>query len=349
MTYENASCRLSRRRFIAMTSALLAMPSVARSQSLEGRRIAFLVGTEGSGGYEAYSRLLAKHLAIALPAAQLTVEVVAAADGRLAAKRIAEAAPGDLTIGLFETALLYSELESDDMVPISLADFNWIGKMAVDERVLIASTKSNIVSIEQLAQRTEPAFFPASTIVSRSASESFLLNALLKLPIKPVPGYDGGQRALAMLSGEAQLITGSYPSQKKMLDRGEALALLRLNEVPHPSVDHSIPLLRDLAPEQYEPLVEFIELSNNLGRWVAAPPSIVKEDLAALRAAFDTAVSSPAFLAEAAALDLAIEPLGGEQVQQKLTALLSRKSQLRDILSDTLDCGRRRADGDRSC
>ena len=221
--------------------------------------------------------------------------------------------------------------------------------MAVDERILVASTRSGIKTVKELSQRTEPAIFPASTIVSRSASECFLLDALLGLPMKPVPGYDGAQRSLAFLSGEGQVIVGSYPSQAKMIDNGDAMPLLRLNTVPNPSVPASVPLLKDLAPASFADLIEMIELSNNLGRWIAAPPSIASDDLAVLRGAFDRVVADPGFLAEAKTQQLQIDSMGGAEVQEKLTALLSRKQALRGSLVAALDCGRRRADGDRSC
>ena len=72
-----------------------------------------------------------------------------------------------------------------------------------------------------------------------------------------------------------------------------------------------------------------IELINNLGRWIAAPPSIDAGDLAVLRAAFDTVVATPAFLADAKAQRLQIDPAGGAVVQEKVTALLARKLELR--------------------
>lgn len=349
MSETGGSGGLSRRAFMAAGAALVLAPSIGRAQALAGRRIPFLIGNEGAGGYEAYARLFAKHLALALPSARVTVEVVPAADGRLAAKRIAEAPAGDLTMGLFETALLYSEIEKDDLAPITLAAFKWIGKLAVDERLIVASARSGIKSIEELAARTEPAIFPASTIVSRSASECYLLDALLGLPMKPVPGYDGAQRGLAFLSGEGQVIVGSYPSQARMIASNDAVPILRLNAVPNPSVPATVPLLRDVAPAGHADLIELVELSNTLGRWIAAPPSIADDDLAILRAAFDKVTADPDFLAEARTQKLGIDAMGGAQVQEKLGALLARKQQLRGSLAAALDCGRRRADGARSC
>lgn len=347
-SFIGQSVPLTRRVFlISAAGAVLAGQVVA--SPLSASRIAFLIGNEGSGGYEAYARAFAKHLALALPGTSISVEMVPTADGRLAAKRIAEAPAGDLTIGLFESALLYSEVEKDDLAPISLAGFNWLGKMAVDERVLIASKKSGLRSIGDLSKRASPAVFPASTVASRSSSECYLLNAMLGLPIKPVPGYNGAQRSLAMLSGEGQVVVGSYSSQINLLSQGDAVLLLRLNTVENPRAPTSAPLLRDFAPKQFADIVELIELTDNLGRWIAAPPSIPADDLSKLRTAFDQVVADKDFLAEAAKLNLAIEPLGGAQVQDKVRALLGRKKELRASFAAALACGRQRADGVGAC
>ncbi len=316
---------------------------------LAGRRIAFLIGNEGSGGYETYARVFATHLARALPESSISIEVVPEADGRLAAKRIATAREGELTIGLFETALLYSEIESETATAFSVGAFNWIGKLAVDERVLVAGTASGIRSIDDLEARAEPAIFPASTIVSRSASECYVLNALLGLSIKPVPGYNGGQRALAMLSGEGQVILGSYTSQSKLIDQGAVSVILRLNEVPAPQAPTTAPLLRSLVTPERSLPVDLIEAAATLGRWIAAPPSVAPADLDALRAAFDKVVSNAEYREEMRRTELAVDPLGGAEVQKRVRALLDRKTDLQAALAEAGRCGRLRADGERTC
>jgi tripartite-type tricarboxylate transporter receptor subunit TctC len=345
---EIRSNALTRRGFLAGGLSLAATFST-QADTLDGKSIRFLVGTEGSGGYEAYARTFARHLAITLPNISLSVESMPTADGRLAAKQIAEAPAGSLVIGLFETALLYSEIETDDLAPISLAQFNWLGKMAVDERVVVASTQSGIASVDDLIAKSTPAIFPASTLASRSSSEAYLLNAILGTAIQPVPGYNSAQRSLAMLSGEGQIIVGSYPSQVNLIDQGAANVILRLNAARGGRGDGTVPLLRDRANGSYGPLIELIELSCNLGRWIAAPPSIEGPELRLLREAFDRTVASRAFQDDAKAQRLSLDVLDGASVQQQVRNLLARKAELRTVLHAALDCGRKRATGARAC
>jgi tripartite-type tricarboxylate transporter receptor subunit TctC len=333
---------LTRRALLGLAAAGLSMASsrLAVAGMLAGRRIRFLIGNEGAGGYEAYARLFAKYLSLALPDAALRVETVPTADGRLAAKRIFEARRGDLVIGLFESALMYAEISGEPALAFELDRFNWLGKLAVDERVVVAGKSSGIKSIADLATRTEPAVYPASTIASRGAVECYILNALLDLPIKPVAGYDGGERALAIISGEAQVVVGSYSSSRGLVEDEGAVVILRLNEVANPMVSNSVPLLRDLAPKPVSSLVDLIELSATLGRWIAAPPDALQDDVAALRSAFDQVVRDKAFLAEAAERKIPIDAASGREVQDKIARLLRRKSELSKELSAAVACGK---------
>jgi tripartite-type tricarboxylate transporter receptor subunit TctC len=340
---------MSRRQLIALGGSAFGLwPFGALADLLDRRRIRYLIGAEGSGGYEAYARLFGKHLALAVPSATVAVEMVETADGRLAARYIFESVGDPLTIGLFESALLYEEISIEEHQGYDLAEFNWLGKLAVDERVAIASKLSGIKTLEDLRARKEPAIYPASTVVSRGTADCYLLNAILDLPIKPVPGYNASQRALAMISGEVQVVVGSFSSLRKLVEDEGAAVILRLNDVELPGLGRSVPLLRDVAPKPVSLLVDLIELGGDLGRWIAAPPTIAPDDLAALRAAFDATVASPAFLAEAAEMKMSIAPLGGAEVQRLVDSLLARKGELRDALKAALACGERRAGGDRS-
>lgn len=339
----------SRREAISLlgAAAIGLAASPASAGILDGRSIRFLIGNEGSGGYEAYARLFARHFAATLPDATVTIEVVETADGRLAAKRIYEAAPGQLVIGLFESALLYAEVSGEEGVAFELGKFNWLGKLAVDERVVVVSKASGVDSLAELKARAERTISPVSTTASRASFESYILNAVLDLAIEPVAGYDGAQRVLAMISGEGQLVVGSYPSQRKLVNDEGAIIVLRLNAVPSPVVASSVPLLRDVAPKPISPLVDLIELSANLGRWIAAPPSAEPADVAALRKAFDDTVANEAFRAEAVAQEIPINSLPGTAVQHLVAGLMDDKSALQGSLAAAVACGKQHAAGAR--
>ena len=51
-------------------------------------------------------------------------------------------------------------------------------------------------------------------------------------------------------------------------------------------------------------------------RPILAPPGVPAERIAILRQAFDRTMADPAFLAEAAKLNMDIKPLGGAEIQK---------------------------------
>ena len=61
-----------------------------------------------------------------------------------------------------------------------------------------------------------------------------------------------------------------------------------------------------------------ILMRQETGRPVAAPPGVPEDRVAALRRAFDATMKDPAFIAEAAKLQLEIEPMTGAEIHKML-------------------------------
>ena len=333
------------RRILLVGAACMVTAAVLPSHAAEMKttHLRFLIGS--SSGYAEYSRLFMKHLARLNPELRTDVESVAEADGRLAAKRIFESGPDPLEIGMFETSLLYAALLGEDTSGFDFAKFRWIGKLATDPRLVIVSKGSGIRSLDELRAQPEPVVFPTSSITSRSAVEALLLNGLLDLRLKPVPGFTGAERQLALINGEGQVLAGSYPSLDKLiLDEG-AVPVLRLNDFELPGVGKDVPILRDVAAQPVSPIVDLIELSGRLSRLIAAPAEINQDELAALQAVFDGVVADDAFRKEADELGLPIDTLPGPEVEQLITSLFARKAEVGADLATMSACGQKRAEG----
>jgi tripartite-type tricarboxylate transporter receptor subunit TctC len=341
---DGSTASVSRRVFLAGI-AFMAMARSLPSQAadIKTTHLRFLIGS--NSGYAEYSRLFMKHLARRLPELRTDVESVAEADGRLAAKRIFESGPDPLEIGMFETSLLYAALLGEDDTGFDFAKFRWLGKLATDPRLVLTSKASGIRSFEELRARPEPVIFPTSSITSRSAVEALLLNALLDLRLKPVPGFTGAERQLALINGEGQVLAGSYPSLDKLILNEGAVPVLRLNDFEMPGVGKDVPLLRDVAAKPVSPIVDLIELSGRLSRLIAAPPDLEKDELAALQAVFDGVVADADFLKDAEQQGLPVDTLPGAQVETLITELFARKAEVATDLAALSACGQKRADG----
>ena len=79
----------------------------------------------------------------------------------------------------------------------------------------------------------------------------------------------------------------------------------------------NVPLIQDYGQTDLDRRVlVFIGAGAAFGRPILAPPGIPPERVAILRQAFDRTMADPAFLAEAAKLNMDIKPLGGAEMQK---------------------------------
>jgi hypothetical protein len=150
------------------------------------------------------------------------------------------------------------------------------------------------------------------------------LNALISTKFKPIIGYDpGAGLTMSIERGEAEGICGlSWSTMKasrphwikdKLLNVIVQMGLDKLGELP--TVPAALDLVGDPVKKQ---VLTLILIRQEPGRPVAAPPGVPADRLAALRRAFDLTMKDADFVAEAAKLQLEIEPLTAAEIQKLL-------------------------------
>ena len=155
-----------------------------------------------------------------LPGSTFVVQNMPGAGHLIGTNFVYASAPDGLTIGTFNTGLIYSQLAGKDGIKFDLAKMSWIGKVASDPRVFVVSKESGIESFEQLKSLKEPVKFAAAGAGSASTIESTMLVNTLGLPIQVITGYNGNDDQLAMRRGEVQGIVGSRSTFQQFVDEG---------------------------------------------------------------------------------------------------------------------------------
>ena len=85
-----------------------------------------------------------------------------------------------------------------------------------------------------------------------------------------------------------------------------------------------VPLLTDLLQNaQAKRVARFASTPHTIARALFAPPGVPAEQVAALRAAFDAAVSDPVFLADAKNRKLPVDPSTGAEVEKVVNELVN--------------------------
>jgi tripartite-type tricarboxylate transporter receptor subunit TctC len=292
----------------ASSGAALAQEGAA---FFDGKTVNYIVATDPGGGYDTNGRLVAEFMQKHLPGSTFVVQNMPGAGHLIGTNYIYASEPDGLTIGTFNTGLIYSQLAEKEGIKFDLAKMSWIGKVASDPRVIVVSKQSGIESFEQLKNLKEPIKFAAAGVGSASTIESTMLINTLDLPIQVITGYNGDEDQLAMRRGEVQGIVGSRSTFQQFVDEGHGKFIAQIG-----GSETDVPQLSSMVGTNEEALkaITLVESQSNISRLTAGPTGIPADRLQALRDAYAKATSDPEFLKKAESLGLPIDPLIGDQV-----------------------------------
>jgi Uncharacterized protein conserved in bacteria len=314
----------------ALIALGLAMPAHAEGY-YEGKTITYIIATNPGGNYDAYGRLIGRHLEKVLGAKRVVFKNIPGAGHIIGANTIHAAKPDGLTIGTFNTGLIYAQLLQAPGLQFDLEQMSWVGKAASDMRAIVLGTNSGLSSIEDLIDSDTPILFAGAGVGSASFTETMMLKDGLDLNIEMIPGYNGNEGEMAILRGEVAGQVSSYDSLKPFVDAGSGYFALMIGGDAEPQA-------RDYATtEKGKAIVSLIDATSNLGRLTAAPPGVPEDILAELREGYMTVMQDPEFLEQAAKLGLSIDPSTGEEVATMIHAALQQSPETLAIISEAMN------------
>jgi tripartite-type tricarboxylate transporter receptor subunit TctC len=318
-------------RFLAKTLVvffILCAPDFALAQTdghdfFRGRTITYIVATTAGGGYDTYGRLIARHMENYLPETRIIVRNVPGAGNIIGANTIYVARPDGLTIGTFNTGLLYSQMLEMQGIRFDLGEMSWIGKLADEGRTLVLANSSGFERIEQLQTVAETARLASSGIGAASHIETRMLMDMLGLNVRLITNITGGDTQLSMLRGEVVGALEAASSNADFVANGNGKYVLAI------AGEHSgvpgVPQARDFVTDPDDlRLLDLVELIAEVGRPTAGPPGIPPGRLAVLRNAYIQAANDVELRAQAETLKIPIQPADGAEVAAKVSIILDQ-------------------------
>lgn len=313
----------------AAAIALLATLAQAQEGPLAGETITYIIATEPGGGYDTYGRLVGTYMAKHL-GAEVVFQNLPGAGHIIGANTLFASAPDGLTIGTFNTGLIYGQLTGAEGIQFDLNEMSWIGKAASDPRVIVTSADSGLADWAALDAAEGPLLFAAAGVGSASYNETKLLAEALGLPIEVVAGFNGNEGELAMMRGEVVGQVASESSIMPFVEQGNGQVVLSIGGEGQPQA-------ADVAEGDLgQGIVSLISANSEIGRLTAAPPGVPEEVLAELRRAYDAALADPELLAEAETLGIPIDPAGGAEVAEAIAAALNQTPENVEIVTKAL-------------
>jgi tripartite-type tricarboxylate transporter receptor subunit TctC len=311
---------------LVLAAALATSP--ARAEDFYKDKVVSIVTSTGAGGsYDSMARLFSRHMGRFIPGRPGFVVRNMPGGGNVIATNymFTIAAKDGLTIATVHNAMPLNQVLGGNGIAYESDKFNWLGSTGPDNSVILVRADAPIMSIQD-AIKSEV------NLGSTGAGSGLTLlplamNRVLRTKFKIIMGYKSSEELnLALDRGEVQARSFGYSSivsqHPDWLKTGKVRFLAqigtkRLHDLP------DVPLITELAAsDEQRGVLKLISSPPGLGQPYLAPPGTPPDRLAILRRAFDDTMKDPAFLKEAAALNLDVDPISAEEITQMIRDII---------------------------
>jgi len=307
-------------------AALLLAPARAQQPFYQGKTIRIIVGASAGGGYDTYSRTIARHMGKHVPGNPVfVVDNMPGAGFLIAANHVYKVAkPDGLTIGHFIGGVFLQQLIGKPGVAFEGVKFGFIGVPTQDNYVIGVSKKTGITGMDQwMSTKT---VVKLGGVGAGSATDDIpkVLMATIGLPVQLVSGFKGtADVKLAYDSGEVQGVCNAWESFRatwpNQLQSGDLTIILNTTAKALPELPN-VPLSINYAKtDEARKLIQALVHSvGPAARPYVLPPGTPKDRIATLQKAFMDVMKDPEFLADAKKAKLDINPLDGAELERNV-------------------------------
>jgi len=320
--------------FLALTFP--ASAAFAQQPFYQDKTVRIIVGASAGGGYDTYSRMIARHMGKHIPGnPTFVVENMPGAGFLIAANHIYKVAkPDGLTIGHFIGGLFLQQLLGKPGVEFEGVKFGFIGVPTQDNYVIGISKKTGITSMDQwMSTKT---VLKLGGVGAGSATDDIpkVYMATIGLPAQLVSGYKGtADVRLAYNSGEVQGVCNAWESFRATwpneLKSGDLTIILQTTAKSHPELPN-VPLSINYAKtdEARKLIPALVHSVGPAARPYVLPPGTPKDRIATLQKGFMDVMKDPDLLADAQKAKLDINPLDGKELERNVRAVFNLEKSL---------------------
>jgi tripartite-type tricarboxylate transporter receptor subunit TctC len=303
----------------------------AQEPFYRGKTIRLIVGLAPGGGYDLYSRVIARHMGKHIPGnPTIVVDNMTGAGSVIAANYMYHSAkPDGLTIGHVLGGLFLQQLLGNPAIKFDSRKFEYIGVPAQDHFLIGLSKATGITSFENWMVSKKP--IKLGGVAPGGATDDIpkVLEATLGLPAKVVTGYKGtGPIRLAFDSGEVDGVCNAWESFKStwrnQLDSGEVVIVLQATVKAHPELPN-LPVAFDFAKtEEAKKLIQVVtRVHGPSTRPYFLSPGTPKERVQILRKSYMDTMKDPDFLADAKKANLDLNPDDGTGLERNVKEIFN--------------------------
>ncbi len=326
---------------LVATSAGLADPV---ADFYRGKQVQIYVGYGAGGGYDAYARLIARHLGRHIPGdPRVVVQNMPGAGSLRAANFIFNRAPNDgtawATFG--RNMIMLGLIGGNANVQFDPRRFTWLGSPSSEQDDAYVLWVRKDAQAKTLAEARAPGGLPlllgGTADGSTETDIALLMRRTAGLNVKIISGYpDSNAINIALDRGELEGrfigLSAVASTRPEWLKPGGIMQPLMqfARATRHPRFADT-PTARELArDERGRQLIELAETPYLLSRPYVGPPDVPPDRAKALQLAFADVFQDPQFLADATKLQVDISPVGPQDALRMLDRVAEAPADLKE-------------------
>ena len=311
------------------TAVLASSAAVAQSADkfYEGKTIRIIVALGTGGDYDNYARVAGRYLGKYIPGnPTVIVQNMPGAGGLLAANHLANVAPKDGTvIGALHANTTLAQVTSAPNVEYDVRKFNWIGRTSSGGlNVHHTFAKTGVKSFNDLLTREVVVGGGGPT--SDSIVVPTAVNQMMGTKLKILGGYSGtAETTLALERGEIDMAMQNWEFLRRnnadWLKEKKINLIVQYGTQRHPELP-DVPTIMELAKtDEQRQVWSLFLMSGQIGYSLTMAADVPADRVAVVRKAFADMAKDAELKAEAAKMNLPIEPLTGQQLEQSIQAV----------------------------
>jgi tripartite-type tricarboxylate transporter receptor subunit TctC len=312
------------------------LPRASAADFYAGKTLRFVVGSAPGGGYDTYTRLIARHINRYIPGNPATVvENMEGAGGLIAANYLYKRAASDgLTIAVFNNANIVQRALGDPRINIDFRKLGWVGAPSVGAPMCMVMGFTGLKTLDDVLKSGKPLKMGANRAGSTGHDLPLILNQTLNTKFEVISGYSGTSKIrVALQARELDGFCSQWESMRvtarSMLDAEGDNKLIPyvINDRWEDPEVRNLPLFKDVIkdPQKFSIYKAWAD-QMDFQRPLSVAPGTPMDRLEILRKGLAQTLKDPGLLAEAKKSKLVITPVSGEKTEKLVDEILSMPS-----------------------
>jgi len=330
---------------LAVVFAFLASASTAAlaAEFYKGKTIRFVVGYSPGGGYDTYTRAVARHIGRFIPGNPVPIVQNMTGGGSLIAANYIynRAKPDGLTAGNWNGGLVLQQALGERKARFQGDKFGWVGAPIKGFPTCAIMGFTGLKTLEDVLKSGKRLKMGATRGGSTTDDFPKILNKTMGTKFDVISGYRG--TATIRIAMQKKEIDGACWGWESMSVTARAMLDAKGDEklIPYLTQGNA----GDPDIKQLPQATNVIKGADNLSTfnaWMATyqfqrpislPPGTPKSRLNILRKAYAAVMKDPTFLAEAKKSKLIINYVSGPQIEKYVTQILNTPAKAKEALS----------------